>query len=134
MAKDSLAKASIHEPVGKGPLWKHKGWQLPAYIQHIANDLREKRGMTESRAIATAIAVVKRWAAGGGNVKPETRAAANKALAEWEALKAKAAASRAGKHAKRAAMAQLSEVEDPIVSVEEFSDEDFQMYSAEYLQ
>jgi hypothetical protein len=90
-AADSLAKASVHEPVGRpgGPgLWRHKGLQLPAYIQHIANDLREKRGMDTSRAIATAIAAVKRWAAGGGNVDAGTRAAAQKALAEWEALKA----------------------------------------------
>jgi len=94
MAADSMAKATIHEPVGTKNLWKHKGWQLPAYIQHIANDLREKRGMTESRAISTAVAVVKRWAAGGGNVHPDTRAAAAKAVAEWEALKARAAASR----------------------------------------
>ena len=90
MAAGSLAKASVHEPVGPGPLWKHKGWQLPAYIQHIANDLREKRGMSESKAIATAIAAVKRWASGAGNVNADTRAAANKAVAEWEALKAKA--------------------------------------------
>lgn len=102
MAAGSLAKASVHEPVGPGPLWKHKGWQLPAYIQHIANDLREKRGMTESRAIATAVAAVKRWAAGGGNVDAETRAAAQKAVGEWEKLKAKA-------HAMSAAKAALSE-------------------------
>jgi hypothetical protein len=99
MAAGSLAKASVHEPVGPGPLWKHKGWQLPAYIQHIANDLREKRGMTESRAIATAIAAVKRWAAGGGNVDADTRAAAAKAVAEWEKLKAKAHATSAAKKA-----------------------------------
>lgn len=99
MASESLAKASVHEPVGTKPLWKHKGWQLPAYIQHIANDLREKRGMSESRAIATAIAAVKRWAAGGGDVDPQTRAAARKAVAEWEKLKAKAHAVSGAKKA-----------------------------------
>lgn len=102
-AADSMAKASSHEPVGKKALWKHKGWQLPAYIQHIANDLREKRGMNESRAIATAIAAVKRWAAGGGHVDPGTKAAAAKAVAEWEALKARAKGSRGAKGASRAA-------------------------------
>jgi hypothetical protein len=91
MAADSMAKATIHEPVGAKNLWGHAGWQLPAYIQHIANDLRSN-GMTESRAIATAVATVKRWAAGGGKVHPDTRAAAAKAVKEWEALKAKAAA------------------------------------------
>lgn len=116
MALGSLGKATVHEPVGLKPLWGHKGWQLPAYIQHIANDLRE-RGMSESRAIATAIATVKRWAVGGGDVKPDTRAAAQKALAEWEALKVKAAGTRAGKAAARA-MAELIEeveVERPVV-------------------
>jgi peptidoglycan hydrolase-like protein with peptidoglycan-binding domain len=90
-AADSMVKATVHEPVGKPGgkgLWGHKGMQLPAYIQHIANDLREKRGMTTSRAVATAIAAVKRWAVGGGKVDATTHAAAIKAVAEWEALKA----------------------------------------------
>lgn len=89
-AADSMRKASEHEPVGKpgGPgLWRKKGLQLPAYIQHIANDLREKRGMSTGHAIATAINAVKRWAKGGGKVDAGTKAAAIKALAEWEALK-----------------------------------------------
>src|SRR6266568_7528807 len=84
LAADSPAKASSHEPVGTKPLWKKKGLQLPAYIQHVANDLREKRGMDESRAIATAINAIKRWASGGKNVDSETKAAAAKAVAEWE--------------------------------------------------
>lgn len=108
-AAGSLLKATVHERVGRpgGPgLWGHKSLQLPAYIQHIANDLREKRGMSESRAIATAIAAVKRWAAGGGNVDAETRAAARKAVAEWEALKAKAKGLRGGKALARAAAAE----------------------------
>jgi hypothetical protein len=91
LAADSMAKASSHEQVGKGgPLWKTPGLQLPAYIQHIANDLQSERGMDESRAIATAVAACKRWAAGGGKVDANTRAAATKAIAEWEAAKAKA--------------------------------------------
>lgn len=90
LAADSMAKASSHEPMGAGPLWKTPGLQLPAYIQHIANDLEKERGMDRSRAIATAVAACKRWAAGGGNVDANTRAAATKALAEWEAAKARA--------------------------------------------
>jgi HK97 family phage prohead protease len=83
--------ALAHEPVGKpgGPgLWHDKRRQLPAYIQHIANDLRAQRGMTESEAIATAISVCKKWAAGGKDVHPDTRAKAAAAIAEWERLKA----------------------------------------------
>jgi hypothetical protein len=50
----------------------------------------EKRGMDRSRAIATAIGVMKNWASGQGKVHPEVRAAAGAALAEWEAAKMKA--------------------------------------------
>ena len=45
--------------------------------------------MDMSRAIATAISRCKVWAAGGDGVKPDTQAKAAKAIAEWEALKAK---------------------------------------------
>jgi hypothetical protein len=97
LAKDSLAKASTPEPFShsKTSNWVAKGGGLPAYIQHIAHDLMEKRGMPESRAIAMAIGIVKRWARGGGNVDANTKAAAAKAVAEWEALKAKAHAKSA---------------------------------------
>src|SRR6266487_5477521 len=69
--------------------------QLPAFIQHLANELMAQRGMPESEAIATAISQCKKWAAGGENVKPETQAKAATAIAEWEALKAK---NKAGSH------------------------------------
>jgi hypothetical protein len=87
--------ALAHEPLGKpgGPgLFHHKGMQLPAYIQHIAKDLMTERGMDESRAIATAISQCKKWCAGGGGVKPDTKAKACAAVAEWERLKTQAAA------------------------------------------
>lgn len=77
-------------PFGKpgGPgLWKHKGLQLPPYIQNVAHGI-QKSGKTESEAIAAAVGIVKRWAAGGGKVHPEVKAAAAAALAQWEALKA----------------------------------------------
>jgi len=90
LAADSLQKASTHQPMGAGPLWKTPGLQLPAYIQHIANALEKERGMDRSRAIATAVSRCRVWAAGGGNVDANTRAAATKALAEWEAAKARA--------------------------------------------
>jgi hypothetical protein len=73
--------------------WVARAGGLPNYVQHVAHDLMEKRGMSESRAIATAINVMKRWCRGGGDVKPDTRAAACKALAQWESMKAKAHAS-----------------------------------------
>src|SRR6266704_5539707 len=84
----TATRALAHEPLGKpgGPgLFHHKGMQLPAYIQHIARDLMESRAMPESEAIATAVAQCKKWAAGGQDVKPGTRAKAAAAVAEWEA-------------------------------------------------
>lgn len=92
MAAGSMTKASTHEKVGSGPLWHSKGEQLPAYIQHVANRLKATHG--ESKAIQMAIGIIKNWAAGspsGGEkrVDATTVAAAQKALAEWEALKAR---------------------------------------------
>ena len=49
----------------------------------------QSRGMPESEAIATAISLCKKWAAGGKDVKPDTRAKAAAAVAEWERLKAR---------------------------------------------
>lgn len=103
MAARSLQKASTHQKVGhtgKG-LWGHKGVQLPAYIQHVANDLMDE-GKTESHAIEMAVGIIKNWAHGhpsGGekSVKPKTVAAAQKALAEWNALKARYGGSSDGK-------------------------------------
>jgi hypothetical protein len=94
-AADSMAKASTPEPWSKSKTsnWVARAGGLPDYIQHISHDLHEKRGMPESRAIAMAIGIVKRWCRGGGKVDATTRAAACKPAAEWEAKKAKAHAS-----------------------------------------
>src|SRR5882724_8354982 len=83
--------STAHHPLGPGELWhqKDKSIQLPAYIQNIASAL-ERSGHDESSAIAIAVGTVKRWSGGGGNVSPEVKAAAEKALAEWEALKSRA--------------------------------------------
>lgn len=91
-AADSLAKASSPSPLSRSKTsnWVARSGGLPAYIQHIAKALMKKRGKSESQAVQMAIGIVKRWARGGGDVDAGTRAAATKALAEWEALKAKA--------------------------------------------
>ena len=84
--------------LGPEGLWhtpdRHVGGKqkLPNYIEHIAHALMRDQGMDESRAIATAINAVKRWAAGDlhwgkGKVSPEVQAASQRALAEWEALR-----------------------------------------------
>lgn len=91
-AADSMRKATQHEKVGhtgKG-LWGKKGQQLPAYIQHVANDLKAKHG--ESKAIEMAIGIVENWKNGhdgkGHKVSKSTQAAAEKAWGEWTKLKA----------------------------------------------
>lgn len=66
--------------------WVDKRDGLPAYVRAVAHAMRRK-GDSESTAIARAVAIIKRWAAGRDNVTPETRARAAKALAQWEAMK-----------------------------------------------
>jgi phage head maturation protease len=88
--------ALAHEKVGHTGqgLWHHKSLQLPAYIQHIANDLITQRGIPESQAVQMAVGICQRWARGGGDVTAETQAKAAAAISEWNALKAKAKVSR----------------------------------------
>lgn len=69
--------------------WVSKTGGLPEYINRIAKDLMDK-GMSESHAIATAVNTVKKWARGEGGVKPDTRAKAAAALADWERKKVQA--------------------------------------------
>lgn len=88
--------SSTHSPLGTEGLWKHKGWQLPAYIQNVAKGVL-KTGKTRSEAIAIAIGTVRKWASGGGDVSAEVRAASAKAIAEWEALKARSGGGKGGK-------------------------------------
>jgi hypothetical protein len=85
----SSTPAPLGRPGGPG-LWRDKSRKLPDYIENVARGIMQGGVADKSRAIATAIAAVKRWAAGGGKVSPEVRAAAAKAIAEWEALKASA--------------------------------------------
>lgn len=91
---DTLYIKLAKETLNRSPKenWVDKVGGLPQYIVHIAKDLHEERGMTISRAIATAISMCKKWAAGGKNVKPETRAKAAAAIAQWESKKARSKA------------------------------------------
>lgn len=75
----------VGEPGGRQN-WVDKAGGLPKYIRMVAHALIRK-GMGESRAIATAVNTIKRWARGGNNVTPKVQAAAAAALAEWEAKK-----------------------------------------------
>lgn len=78
--------------------WVEDVGGLPAYIRDIADALM-RNGMGESRAIATAVNTVKRWARGGTvranggpRVGAKTIAKAAAAVAEWEAKKIQARA------------------------------------------
>ena len=94
----TAALSVTHAPLGKGG----KNWitrtgpgnsgQLPAYIQNVRNGIM-KSGKTESEATGLAIGVVRNWASGKGKVSPEVRAAAAKAVAQFETLRAKSKAS-----------------------------------------
>lgn len=70
--------------------WVEEQGGLPKYIEDIALALIRDHGMDPSRAIAVAISRCKMWAKGGGDVEADTRAKAAKAMAEWEAKKARA--------------------------------------------
>ncbi len=100
-AADSLAKASTPEPFSTSTTsnWVARSGGLPPYVQHVAHDLIDKRGMDESAAIGMAVGIIKRWARGGGKVDATTRAAAEKALGEWESKKAASKAKSAAKAA-----------------------------------
>lgn len=78
-----------HAPIGHEGLWhsKHPELQLPAYIQNIRNALM-RDGHDESSAHALAIAAVERWASGGGKVTPEVREASQRAVSEFNELRA----------------------------------------------
>ena len=91
----ALAGCSLAKTPGKDNWVDHAGG-LPNYICRIAKHIKES-GKSTSTAIAMAISTVKRWAAGGDGVEPDTQAKAAKAVAEWEALKAKAKSKRAAK-------------------------------------
>lgn len=91
--------STVHLPLGREGLWGTPSkkvpirQQLPAYIQHTAAALMRDHGVGESEAIATAVNAMRMWARGyafGGKIKvsPEVAEAAQRAVNEWEALRA----------------------------------------------
>jgi peptidoglycan hydrolase-like protein with peptidoglycan-binding domain len=95
----SRAYPSLERSPGKSDNWLEAAGGLPSYIERISKHLHYEKGMSISHAIATGVNTVKRWCTGGtvsstkgptksNNVKPETKAKACAAVAEWEAKKA----------------------------------------------
>lgn len=79
--------------------WVENEGGLPKYIEDVAIGIM-KSGKSRENAIQIAISRIKVWAAGGGDVNPDTRAKAAAALAQWERMKASAAAKRAASKTK----------------------------------
>lgn len=72
---------------GENWIERSRSGELPEYIRIVRNGLM-KDGKSESQATALAVAAIKRWARGAGNVTAPVRAAAVRALAQWEKMKA----------------------------------------------
>lgn len=72
--------------------WVEDVGGLDPYLEDIAVALMRDQGYDRSRAIATAWSKIRKWAAGGDNVKPDTKAKAAKAVANMERKRAKAKA------------------------------------------
>lgn len=98
MTAQTATASTVHHPLGKpgGPgLFHVKGMQLPAYIQNVAHAMI-RSGKDKARAIQMAIGIVRNWAAGhdghGNKVSAQVQAAAQKAIAEYNADRARAIA------------------------------------------
>lgn len=107
--------------------WVARGGGLPHYIQHIAHDLMQERGMSESQAIQMAIGICQRWARGGANVSAKTRSEAAAAIAEWEALKAKAKTKALDSTADPNNVAEAPDTADLEALIEQMSPEEQRM-------
>lgn len=92
---DLIVALSSKDSLDRSPKknWVEENGGLPPYIHKIAAALH-KSGKPISSAISIAISRTKAWAAGGDDVDADTKAKAIKAVAQWEALKAKAKGSQ----------------------------------------
>jgi peptidoglycan hydrolase-like protein with peptidoglycan-binding domain len=77
------------KPFGTGDNWVNKVGGLDPYLRAVAHGLQRK-GLSESEAIQQAWGILRNWAEGKGNVTPETRARAVKAVANMERKRAQA--------------------------------------------
>lgn len=79
-----------HGSRSNGENWVERtAGELPEYIRIVRNGIMDKNpSVSEGHATALAVAAMKKWARGGGNVSAKVRAAAAAALAKWEAMKA----------------------------------------------
>jgi hypothetical protein len=90
--------------------WVEKAGGLPDYIERIAKHIHYEGGKEIGTAISMAISQVRKWAAGGEGVSAKTQALASKAIAAWEALKAKSKARTAVQMSARRIQAEVLEL------------------------
>lgn len=124
-ATDSRSLPDIPNKKGKTN-WVEKAGGLPKYIERIAKHLRSEKGMDTGRAIATAVNVVKKMCASGDtnfpgkqNVNAGSRAQACKAVAEWEAKKARHSAEQPADIAPALQLIEALEEPPPIPTFEQ---------------
>jgi hypothetical protein len=91
----AFAGCTLDEKPGSN--WVQSSGGLPTYICEVARAIK-RSGRTTAQAISIAVSRMKKWATGVG-VNTDTQAKAAKALAEWEALRAKSHAKSAAKKA-----------------------------------
>lgn len=76
-------------PLGTKGLFGIPGEELDPFIRQVAHAMIRK-GHPKSQAIKLAVGILKNWRDGKGNVRPQVRAAADKALTAFYASAAKA--------------------------------------------
>lgn len=98
MTAQTPIASTVPEPHGRpgGPgAFGIRGAMFPPYIQHVAGELL-KKGASKSRAYQLAIGIVRNWSHGhdghGHRVSADVQAAARKAIAAYDALRARAKA------------------------------------------
>lgn len=94
----AFAGCSLDESPGSN--WVQEAGGLPEYLCEVARAVK-RTGKSTSQAIAIAVSRMKVWATGKG-VDKDTQAKAAKALAEWEAKRAKTHAKTAAKETMKA--------------------------------
>lgn len=72
--------------------WVDRTGGLPEYIDRVARHIHYTRGKSISRAIRIAVGTIRDWAAGRRGASPKTQAKAARAIAQWDANRARAKA------------------------------------------
>jgi hypothetical protein len=114
-----LVSSSVYPGLDRSPKenWVDKAGGLPSYIERIAKHLHYEKGMDISRAIATAVNVVKKMCASGDlnfpgkqQANAGSQAEACAAVASWERKKAGIRATATNVRGRKLTDLELSEI------------------------